>query len=149
MEEQKSNAGQGLGIAGLVLGVMAIPLGVIPCTFYMGIVFGIVGIVLSIVALSQANRGNGPKALIIAALICSLVGFSFASIWGFALSKGGAGVLKEIIKEGIHDDSRFDDLKDIPGEILQDLEGEEEDTVGQSKDNLKQLTDSLKTLEQE
>jgi hypothetical protein len=103
---------------------------------------------LSIVALSQANRGNGPKALIIAALICSLIGFSFASIWGFALSKGGASVIKEIIREGIHEHNQFDDLKDIPGEILHDFESEK-DTLGQSEDNLQQMTDSLKNLEQE
>jgi hypothetical protein len=149
MEEQKSNAGQGLGIAGLVFGIMAIPMGVIPCTFYIGIVFGVVGIVLSIVALSQANRGHGPKALIIAALICSLIGFSFASLWGFALSKGGADVIKEIVRDRIHGDSHIKDIEDIPREILRDFENEEEDTVEQSQDNMQQMTDSLRSLEQE
>jgi len=66
MEQQRSNAGQGLGIAGLVMGILAIPMGIIPCTFYLGILFGIVGIVLGAVALTQANRGYGPKGLIIA-----------------------------------------------------------------------------------
>ena len=100
MEEQRSNAGQGLGIAGLVLGIMAIPMGIIPCTFYLGILFGIIGIVLSLVALTQANRGYGPKTLIIAAMICSVVGLTFASVWGFAFSRDGPRVIKEIIREG-------------------------------------------------
>jgi hypothetical protein len=60
MQEQNTNAGQGLGIAGLVMGVLAIPLGIIPCTFFIALVFGAMGIVLSAIALSQANRGNGP-----------------------------------------------------------------------------------------
>jgi hypothetical protein len=149
MEEHKSNAGQGLGIASLVLGIMAIPMGVFPCTFYIGIVFGIVGIVLSVVALTQANRGYGPKTLIIAALICSVIGLSFASIWGFTLSHGGARVVKEIIKEGIHGDDHFKDVENIPREILHDMENDTTDTVGQSHDNMQQMTDSLKTLEKE
>ena len=99
MEEQRSNAGQGLGIAGLVLGIMAIPMGIIPCTFYLGILFGIIGLVLSIVALTQAHRGYGPKGLIIAAMICSVVGFSFASVWGFFLSRDGGRIVKEIIHQ--------------------------------------------------
>ncbi len=99
MEEQRSNAGQGLGIAGLVLGIMAIPMGIIPCTFYLGILFGIIGLVLSIVALTQAHRGYGPKGLIIAAMICSVVGFSFASVWGFFLSRDGGRIVREIIHQ--------------------------------------------------
>jgi len=43
MEEHRSTAGQGLGIAGLVMGILAIPMGIFPCTFYIGIVFGIIG----------------------------------------------------------------------------------------------------------
>ena len=86
MEEIKSNAGQGLGTAGLILGILAIPLGIIPCTFILGILFGLGGIVLSIVALTQANRWNAPKALIIAALTCSILGFSFAAAWSIAFS---------------------------------------------------------------
>ena len=75
------------------------PMGIIPCTFYLGILFGIIGLVLSIVALTQAHRGYGPKGLIIAAMICSVVGFSFASVWGFFLSRDGGRIVKEIIHQ--------------------------------------------------
>ena len=75
--------------------------------------FGIIGIVLSLVALSQANRGYGPKTLIIAALICSIVGLTFASVWGFTLSRGGAKVIKEIIREGVPPDAFEDFGRDV------------------------------------
>jgi hypothetical protein len=147
MEVQRSNAGQGLGIAGLVLGIMAIPIGIIPCTFYLGILFGIVGIVLSVVALTQANRGSGPKALIIAALICSVVGLSLASIWGFVFSRDGARVVKEIIRVGGFNTG------DLIDEMEQDARdsayGKEKDTAtwhGHPSD-MKHMTDSLKMLE--
>jgi hypothetical protein len=145
MEEYKSTAGQGLGIAGLVLGIMAIPMGIIPCTFYIGIIFGVIGIVLSLVALSQANRGYGPKNLIIAALICSIVGLTFASVWGFTLSRNGAGVFKQIIREGINAES-FDNM----GKDAQhDMESDTASFPGSSSGDLKNMTDTLKMLEGE
>jgi hypothetical protein len=145
MEEYKSTAGQGLGIAGLVLGIMAIPMGIIPCTFYIGIIFGVIGIVLSLVALSQANRGYGPKNLIIAALICSIVGLTFASVWGFTLSRNGAGVFKQIIREGINAES-FDNM----GKDAQiDMQNDTASFPGSSSGDLKNMTDTLKMLEGE
>jgi len=98
MNEQNSTAGQGMGVAGLILGIIAIPLGLIPCTFLVALVFGVVGIVLSSIALSQANRYNGPKGIIIAALVCSILGFSFALTWGIAL-KNSSPIIKKIFYE--------------------------------------------------
>jgi len=148
MEEHKSTAGQGLGVAGLVLGILAIPMGIIPCTFYIGIVFGIMGLVLSLVALSQANRGYGPKNLIIAALICSIVGLTFASVWGFTLSRGGARFVKEIIRDGIKDGS-FDDFRKDAKDIQKDFESDTADFTDHSSGDLKHMTDTLKSLEGE
>jgi hypothetical protein len=148
MEEQRSNAGQGLGIAGLVLGIMAIPLGIIPCTFYLGVLFGIVGIVLTVVALTQANRGAGPKTLIIAAMVCSIVGLTFASVWGFVFSRDGARVVKEIIRVGgFESDSGFEDIGRDAREVIRDLKGDTAAWPAQS--DMKHMTDSLKALEGE
>jgi hypothetical protein len=147
MEEQRSNAGQGLGIAGLVLGIMAIPMGIIPCTFYLGILFGIIGLVLAIVALTQAHRGYGPKGLIIAAMICSVIGFSFASVWGFFLARNGSHIVKEIIRE-----KRFGDGNFGNGDWQADTtRGFDEDTTKWSDQpsDMKNMTDSLKNLEKD
>ena len=147
MEEPKSSAGQGLGIAGLVLGILAIPMGIFPCTFFIGIFFGIIGIVLSLVALSQANRAAGPRGLIIAALVCSIVGLSFASLWGFSLSRKGARVIREIIREGDFNRDALDELGRDAGDILDDLET---DTSSAPRSVvMDEMTDSLKALEGE
>lgn len=146
MEEPRSSAGQGLGIAGLVLGILAIPLGIFPCTFYIGILFGIIGIVLSLVALSQANRGSAPKGLIIAALVCSILGFSFATVVGFAMARGGARFIREVIREGDFD-HEFEDIGRDVDEVLRDLET---DTVSAPRSViLDDMTDTLKALEGE
>ncbi|HEX2396182.1 MAG TPA: hypothetical protein VHI78_12615 [Bacteroidales bacterium] len=147
MEEPKSAAGQGLGIAGLVLGILAIPMGIFPCTFYIGILFGIIGIVLSLVALSQANRGAGPKTLIIAALVCSIVGLTFASLWGFTLSRGGAKVIKELMREGEFPHEALEEIGRDAEDVLRDLEN---DTASAPRSVIMdEMTDSLKALEGE
>ena len=146
MEEQRSNAGQGLGIAGLVLGIMAIPLGIIPCTFYLGILFGIIGLVLSIVALTQAHRGYGPKGLIIAAMICSVIGFSFASVWGFFLSRDGGRIVKEIIHQSrFGGNDQFDNM-DWNADTTRGF-GDDTTTWSDQPSDMKGMTDSLKNLE--
>lgn len=149
MEEHKSTAGQGLGIAGLVMGILAIPMGIFPCTFYIGIIFGIIGIVLSLVALSQANRGYGPRHLIIAALICSIVGLTFASLWGFTISRNGARFVKEMIRENMEGKEPFEDLERDAQDILRENESDTAALEEQQPDNLKQMTDTLKSLESE
>jgi hypothetical protein len=77
-ESTNSSAGLGLGIAGLILGIISIPFGIMGCTFIMALIFGILGITLSAVAYSQARQANAPTGLIIAALIISVLGTSFA-----------------------------------------------------------------------
>ena len=77
-ESTNTSAGMGLGIAGLVLGILSIPFGIMGCTFIMALIFGILGITLSAVAYSQAKQAGGPTGLIVAALIISILGTSFA-----------------------------------------------------------------------
>jgi len=148
MEEIKSNAGQGLGTAGLILGILAIPLGIIPCTFWLGIVLGISGIVLSLVALKQANQWNAPKTLIIAALTCSIVGFSFALAWTVAISSN-FGPIRSILEdvrrgEDFHFPPQPEDRRiEIP-EMEQDSLTED-----WNPDEIRALEDTLRSLENE
>src|SRR6056297_2801037 len=81
VEQQKTNTGQGLGIAGLVLGIISIPLAVMGCTFIIALLFGAVGIVLSAIGLSQAKEANGAKGITTAGLVVSIVGSVIAILW--------------------------------------------------------------------
>ena len=81
MEEVKTNAGQGLGIAGLIMGIMAIPLAVLGCTSILGLLLGGAGIILSAVGLSQATKSNGSKGLPTGGLVVSIVGTFIALMW--------------------------------------------------------------------
>mgnify|MGYP001766286791 CR=1 FL=1 len=132
------------------MGILAIPLGLIPCTFFIAIVFGAMGIVLSSIALSQASRGNGPKGIIIAALACSILGFSFALFWGVTFKKA-MPVIKSVIRDKGDLEEVLRDLGDDTEKAWQDLENEEEnsaeETDQQAVEREKALEDSLKALE--
>ena len=139
MEEQKTNAGQGLGITGLILGILAIPLALIGCTFVLALLLGAAGIVLSAVGLHQANTANGTKGLPIAGLAVSITGMCIALLWGFFLAStimeggkfwntGGHKIFEKIGKEIENDmEDAFKDMEDEFDKIGEDLEKTLED----------------------
>jgi len=100
MEEQVQNpkAGQGLGIAGLVLGILAAVVSFIPCLGMYAIFPGVVALILAIVAFMQANKGGAPKGMIIAALVLSLVGSGIA-VWQYFAIKAAASQFENMGKE--------------------------------------------------
>jgi len=132
--EEKTNAGQGLGITGLILGILAIPLALIGCTFVLALLLGAAGIVLSAVGLHQANTSNGTRGLPIAGLAVSITGMCIAMLWGFFLAStvmeggkflrnGGYSIFEKIgkeIEEGMED--AFEDMEDEFEKIGEDLE---------------------------
>ncbi len=150
MEEQpKSTAGQGFGIASLILGILALLIAFIPCVGLFALIPGVVAIVLAIVGLSQAKNANGQRGVIIAGLVISIVGTVMAATWLIFLSTAGVFFkemsekpeFKEIIEEVIGDISDEIDraVEESTGEIdagkmeekLEDLEkavGEGEQT---------------------
>jgi hypothetical protein len=73
MEEVKANAGQNLGIAALITGIITFVLAVIPCVGVIAIIPGIVAIVLAAVGLSQASRYDAPRGIIIAGLVIGVI----------------------------------------------------------------------------
>lgn len=63
MEEQQSN---GMAIAGMVLGILSIPASC--CIALLGVIVGVVGLVLSIMAQKKAKSGMGLAGIITASI---------------------------------------------------------------------------------
>ncbi len=89
MEENNTttnaNGGKTMGIAGLVLGILAAVLSFVPCLGMWAIVPGIIGLILSAIAMMQAGKTNSPKGMAIGGLICSIIGIIIAAYWIYAL----------------------------------------------------------------
>ncbi|MFC2080888.1 hypothetical protein ACFLR8_01600 [Bacteroidota bacterium] len=139
MEEVKTNAGQGLGIAGLIMGIMAIPLAIMGCTSIVALILGVAGIVLSAVGLSQATKSNGVKGLPTAGLVVSILGTCIAVVWllfiarlategGRWWSKEGSRIMEEIHEDfGKELEETFEDIGAELEELGEELEGKLED----------------------
>jgi hypothetical protein len=91
-----SKAGKGLGIAGLVLGILAAVLSFVPCLGMYAFFPGIIGLVLSIISFVQANKAGAAKGMAIAGIVCSILGCAIA---GWQYSKISAGL--EELKDGL------------------------------------------------
>ncbi len=135
--QQKTNAGQGLGIAGLVLGILAIPLGLIPCTFIAGLIFGAIGIILGAVGFSQARNANGATGITTAALSVSIVGFCFALIWTMVVFSDKAPRWEKIRQ-------KLENIESRSGDWEEDFEVEFEKEFGKDlEETLEELEDDL------
>jgi len=87
MESSRSGSVQVLGISGLVVGIIAFLVSFIPCVGILAIIPGILGIVLSSIGLSIANKESISKGLVVAALIISILATCIAVAWGYFFSK--------------------------------------------------------------
>ncbi len=75
------NNGKGLGIAGLIVGIIALLFSFIPCLGMYALLPAVVGIILSAISMKQLGKTGQPKGLAIGGLICSLVAVLIAIYW--------------------------------------------------------------------
>jgi hypothetical protein len=142
VEQSRTNTGQGLGIAGLVLGIISIPLAIMGCTFIIALLFGAVGIVLSAIGLSQAKQSNGPKGITTAGLVVSIIGSVIAILWFLFLGATFNGALRE----GRWFD-KLEKLEEVSKEIEKDIEEDIEDDIDEEKMDDKDMEDLEKKME--
>ena len=129
MEQVRTNAGQTLGIIGLILGILCLFLAFIPCIGFLAIAPGVIAIILSAIGLNQANRNNGAKGLNIGALIVSILGVAIASVWliffvGIASLNEDEieNIVEEVIEEVIEETTHNPDLQDALDELEEHLD---------------------------
>ncbi|MBI9056135.1 hypothetical protein L3049_10435 [Labilibaculum sp. DW002] len=128
MEQERTNAGQTLGIIGLILGILTFMLGFIPCVGVIAIIPGVIAIVLSSIGLAQANKSNGARGINIGALIVSVIGVLAASLWlvfvvGIAslnedeIEDFVEDVIEEVIEESVHNPDLQDALHELEEQL--------------------------------
>jgi hypothetical protein len=149
MEETKNNSGQNLGIAALITAIITFVLAVIPCVGLIAIIPGIIAIVLASVGLSQAQRSDTPRGVIMAGLIigvvATLISFSQYFVAGRFTRHFGAEKWSNKVEEIVNDvqDNVVRDLEDANVSIkVEDGDQKVEINVGANK------SDKEKTLEE-
>lgn len=94
----------GLAIAGMVLGIVGFLMVFIPCIgWFLGIVLGIVGAVLSGIGMASASKAGGGKGMAIAGLVLSILAIVWVPIYVFIvlsmLTAGANQALQQAAKE--------------------------------------------------
>lgn len=160
MTNNSSNAGQGFGIAGFVLGIIALIISFIPCLGMYALVPGVVAIALSAVGLSQATKANASKGLIIAALVISILGTVIAG-WQFVVIKtaadqiengieGWSEELKDAIDE-LDEDGTLESLEDALDDLedaVEDISEEAQDAIEEAREEIQEEIDQLEDGEE-
>jgi hypothetical protein len=100
-----------LSIIALVLGGLGFILSIIPCLGFLSIPFGIIGLILGLIAYFKARDNGDKKTLSILAMVFSLLPILISGIWYFTFTSGlgdfekrigefqSCSVLKEEIKK--------------------------------------------------
>jgi len=143
MEEQKTSAGQGLGVAGLVIGILAVILAMIPCVGWIAIIPGVIALALSLVAFSQANKGNGSKGVIIGALVVSIIAISIGlvQIVFFAAIATEGGNIKNKIEKVAKEFG--DEFEDEYGKDVEKAMGDVEESVNEIGEDMEETMEKL------
>ncbi|GAA0275821.1 hypothetical protein GCM10010302_11770 [Streptomyces polychromogenes] len=102
----------GLAVAGLVLGLLSVLLGVIPFLFWIGTCLALTGLGISIGAMARARRGAGRRAMSIAGVVLGIAGLG-ASAGGWFLTSAILDKARErIAHERLNDREWGEDPED-------------------------------------
>jgi hypothetical protein len=150
MEERKSNPGQNMGIAALVIAILTFVMAAIPCIGILAIIPGTIAIILASVGLSQVARREAPRGLLIAGLIIAAVAvvISFSQIFVAGKIAKNADKLPDQIQNVIEDieENVVRELDDSNVSIKIESDGEKiEINTGTNK---KELESKLEDLEE-
>lgn len=119
------NAGQGMGIAALVLGIVAAIAAFIPCFGFIAILFGVLAIIFGAIALSQAKKGNASTTMPKAGLILGIVATAFVIIWMLVI----VGTIGSAVATHSDEIKRAIDSANTEAAKTQDSVNEETETV--------------------
>ncbi|PIX34641.1 MAG: hypothetical protein COZ59_07545 [Bacteroidetes bacterium CG_4_8_14_3_um_filter_31_14] len=105
MEETtvKSNAGKGLSIAALIIGIIAAIISLIPIVGFVAYILALVGLVLAIIGLIQAIKGKASKGMAIAGLILNTLAFIIPWIYPMLFAGAAMNELNNIDTNQLND----------------------------------------------
>ncbi|KUJ60129.1 hypothetical protein AR687_19720 [Flavobacteriaceae bacterium CRH] len=77
----QSDAGQGMGVAALILGIVGGIAAFLPCLGFVAVIMGVLSIVFGAIGISQAKKENASTTMPIAGLLVGIATTVFIFIW--------------------------------------------------------------------
>ncbi len=87
-----------MGVASLVLGIVALIVAWIPCVGVYALLFSVLGLILGAVGIAKAKKTGQGKGLSVAGLVCNIIATVIAAIWFFVMAKS-ASAMDDFSKE--------------------------------------------------
>ena len=87
-----------MGIAALVIGIVAVVVGFIPGCGLIALLPAIVGLILAIIDMKKKGKAGQPKGLAVAGLILNIVAIAIILIWTLLLAST-ASTMQEVADE--------------------------------------------------
>ena len=87
-----------MGVASLVLGILALVIAWVPCVGVYALVFSILGVILGLCGMSAAKKTGQGKGISIAGFVCNAVATAIA-IWWFMVVGAAVSATDKAIKE--------------------------------------------------
>lgn len=87
-----------MGVASLVLGILALVIAWVPCVGVYALIFSILGVILGLCGMSKAKKTGEGKGISIAGFVCNAVATAIA-IWWFMVVGAAVSATDKAIKE--------------------------------------------------
>ena len=98
METTTSTKGKGLGVAGMIIGIVALIWAIIPVVGAAALWVAIIGLVLSLIGFFMARSGQNPKkGMIVTGLVLNVLALGVAIFWVYSI----ASVANEVLESGM------------------------------------------------
>ncbi len=88
-----------MGVASLVLGILALIVAWVPCIGIYALVFSVLGLILGAVGMVKAKKTGKGKGLSISGFVCNVVATAIAIFWCVVI--GGAAVAADDAAEDL------------------------------------------------
>lgn len=98
--QQQEKLGNGMAVAGLVLGVVGVVFGLIPFTFFIAFICGLLGLIFGLIGWRKPKKNprRGGKGMGIVGSILSAIALAL-SIWGMTIVFGAVEDIDDAFQE--------------------------------------------------
>jgi len=97
-----STKGKGLGVAGMIIGIVAFIWAVIPILGAGALWIAAIGLILSVIAIFMARSGKNPKkGMIITGVILNVLALSASAYWLYTIASAASMMMDGALESGM------------------------------------------------
>ncbi len=91
-----------MGVASLILGILALIVAWVPCVGIYALGFSVLGLILGAVGISAAKKSGQGKGVSVAGLVCNIIATAIALVWFFLFAKAAETTTDGSITEAVN-----------------------------------------------